>query len=247
MEEYKPPVISMLGGRLGNCMFQIAAGQSYAKEYGRPYFVFFNDSQPDNPDFDYILSNYKRTYSLPDERIEWREFSDFSYNKIPAPIREDMPVLIYGYFADERYFDRDDVNEWFKAPEGMKEHVFNKYGDLSDCVSINVRRGDYVELGIALDADWYLSAYHNFFEGKRAFITGDDIEWAKENINIPNAIYSHDSNPIEDLYATSFCKDHICYNGTFGWWASYLGEKEDSKIVVKSGYFKSLPYKWIEY
>lgn len=249
MEEYKAPVISILEGRLGNCMFQIAAGLSYANELGRPYRIFCDDERQETTDFGYILNNFLRLYNIPADRLEWHEYESQEYVKIPFPPAEaeNLPVLLFGYFEDERYFDRDEIMELFKPPVGLKEKIFKKYGDLTDCVSISVRCGDFVDVGMFLPPEWYENAYNTHFSGKTAYITSDDIDWCRENIKIPGAIFAENNTPIEDLYSCSFCKDHITYDGTFGWWGAYLGEKEDSKIVIKKRHFNSLPDKWIQF
>lgn len=243
-KEDKAPVISILAGRLGNCMWEIAAGKSYAERCGRNFFIFFGDAQGDTNEFKPIISRFERIDFLVAPRIEWYERQTQEF--VPIGEFEDfIPITLNGYFGDERYYDKENVKEWFKAPEGLTEKITAKYGDLTDYVHIAVRRGDYVDLGISLPPGWYEAAYTNFFYGKKAFITSDDINWCKENLHIPYAVFAEHVDAIEDLYAGTLCKDHIVYNGSFGWWGAWLGEKEDSKIVAKCGFFKSVPDKWI--
>lgn len=247
------PVISVLKGCLGNCMFQIAAGLTYANSLGRPYRVYYDDARQYNPQFEFILERYERVDELPKNGMEWREPDDQEY----VPIKEmicDCPLVLYGYFQDERYFKKNEVLKWFEAPPGYEFGIYEKYGDLSDFVSISVRRGDYVDLGIETPEIWYENAYHTFFEGRRAFITSDDMDWCKRNLKIPNAIYSEGGIPMEDLYGCAICKDHITYNGSFGWWGAYLGEIDGSIIVAKNIWHdeienksKTVPDRWIKF
>lgn len=247
----KEPVISVLEGCLGNCMFQIAAGLTYANSLGRPYKVFFNDLRQYNKDFEFLLSRYERIDDIPENRMEWNEEYPYMFQPIERCDSE-LPIVLHGYFQDERFFNRMDVLKWFEAPPGYEYSIYEKYGDISDFVSISVRRGDYVELGIAPSKDWYEEAYFRFFNGKKAFITSDDMDWCKRNISIEGAIYSEGGIPMEDLYGCALCKDHITYNGTFGWWGAYLGEIPCSVIVAKSDWFgdpenrcKIIPDRWI--
>ncbi len=244
-EFYKAPVVSMLQGRLGNCMWEIAAGKSYAERCGREYYIFFNDAQGDIDEFKPIISRFERVDFMATPRIEWYERQTFQFNPI-GEFEDFVPVYLFGYYGNERYYDKEKVKEWFKAPDDVLEKINQKYGDLSNCVHISVRRGDYVNLGHALNPSWYEFAYHEHFEGKRVFITSDDIGWCKNNLWFPDAIYSEDSNAIEDLYAGVQCKDHIAYNGSFGWWCAWLGEKPDSKTVIPSNWFVDPPKNWIE-
>jgi hypothetical protein len=57
-------------------------------------------------------------------------------------------------------------------------------------------------------------------------ISSDDIDWCKNNINIPNAIYINDctNDIIEILYYLSKCKHHIGSCSTFSWWCAWLNE-----------------------
>ena len=242
----KAPVISVLMGRLGNCMFQAAAGKSYAEKMGRDFYVAFFDYKAFNSENAIILSRFNWTIDIPDDRADIRENPNRQYYPIPD-FHDELAVVLFGYYQDERYFKREDVLEWYKSPYGMNQHIISKYGDITDCVHISVRRGDYVDNGIALGAEWYNEAYFQHFNGQRAVICSDDIEWCKHNLKIPGAIFSDHESAMEDMYTGALCKDHICYNGSFGWWSSYLGERPDSKIVIKDGYFKSLPEKWIPF
>ena len=245
-EQVKGPVVSMLQGKLGNCMWEIAAGKSYAERTGRPYYIFFYDKQGDREEFSPILSRFERVDFIVCPRIEWYERADNVYNPIPEDFQDTIPIYLFGYYGNEKYYDKEKVKEWFKAPDGVLEKLNEKYGDLTDCVHISVRRGDYIQLGHAFDSGWYEFSYHEHFEGKKAFITSDDINWCKKNLWIPNAIYAEDSNPIEDLYGGIQCKDHISYNGSFGWWAAWLGERPDSKTIIPSKWFVDPPENWIQ-
>ena len=62
--------------------------------------------------------------------------------------------------------------------------MINKYGDLSNHVSIHVRRGDYLELSDYhhnLDIDYYKRAVSRFNENTKFIIFSNDIEWCKGN------------------------------------------------------------------
>ena len=253
IESDKQPIVAVLKGRLGNCMFQIAACLSYAKKKNRPFYFILGDLQALNREFVPFIFRFEAYQEVPENWIEWQEGKAMDYTPIDYD-DERYPMILEGYFQDERYFDREDVKEWFHFTDDTFNYVKEKYGDLSDFVSISVRRGDYVLLGIDTPAEWYENAYEKYFKGRKCIVFSDDIEWCKENIHIPDAVFAEGGDAISDLCAGSMCKDHISYNGSFGWWVCYLGEREDSTIVVKKDWWhgtdnhcKIVPDRWIEY
>lgn len=253
IESDKQPVVATLYGRLGNCMFQIAAALSYAKKKNKPFYITFGDLQALNREFLEFIFRFEVYQGRPKTWITWKEAETREYDPIEYD-DERYPFIIDGYFQDERYFDREDVKEWFHFPEHIIKYVKDKYGPLYDYVSVNVRRGDYVDIGIATPPEWYMSAFEKYFSGRKCIVLSDDIEWCKENIKIPNAIFAEGGTALSDLCICSMCKDHITYNGSFGWWGCYLGEREDSTIVVRKDWWdgtnnkcKIVPDRWIEY
>lgn len=78
--------------------------------------------------------------------------------------------------------------------------------------------------------------YQKYFDGLPCFITSDDIEWCKNNLNLKNAIYVDETDEL-CLRAISLCKHHILSNSTFSWWSAWLEEQEDSKNIVVDRWF----------
>jgi len=88
------------------------------------------------------------------------------------------------------------------------------------------------------------------------FVFSTDIDRAKgvmSECDVKNIVYV---NPIKgksdakfDLYLMSLCDNFIISNGTFYWWAAYLGENDKSIIISPKKGFKNLdiiPPKWIK-
>lgn len=244
-------IIVSLVGRLGNQMFQIANGYTLSKKFNAPLYIS-TDIIPDC-DWVYNFEIFNRFNLIHDSKyfngIKYvyiedgkQEYVDM-YQLLKNHVNE--KIFIRGLFQNETYFYdyRDDIKNLFSCPEEIKNEIIKEYGDLSDYVSINVRRGDYVDIGAVLPDYYHEKAYNKYFSGKKSIIISDDIEWCKKNVKIDGAIYfdkfkGRPNSSLFDLYAGSFCKDHILSNSTFSWWQSYLGEYEDSKIVT--------PYKWYE-
>jgi len=240
-------VVSRTCGQLGNFMFQVATGKAYAEKYGADFFVQIADSRLHNSQFDFITKRFPQKDKVEGGLCRIMENSSF------PEIMEDRTMLFSGYFQNEKNFTSEQALKWFGMTDDDKKRILEKYGDLSDCVSISVRhKNDYRRL--APRKEWYGAIYNKYFNGQRVFITGDDMQWIKENLkDIPNAIFSEGGCVADDLYGCSLCKDHITYNGTFGWWGAYLGEEmrmkegKETKVIISGDWGKGSPIRdgWI--
>ena len=101
-------------------------------------------------------------------------------------------------------------------------------------VSVHVRRGDYLQkdnlenFGLC-SLSYYKSAIQAITEQHpeaSLFFFSDDIEWTRQNFNIPNAIYitRQDTPDYHDLYLMTKCKSHIIANSTFSYWGALLAD-----------------------
>ncbi len=95
--------------------------------------------------------------------------------------------------------------------------------------------------------DYYLRAieYIRKIEpNSKLIFFSDDLEWVKDNFDIPNAIYCS-KNLFEhyedwyDMYLMSKCRHNIIANSSFSWWGAWLNQNKEKIIVA--------PSKWIRY
>lgn len=110
-------------------------------------------------------------------------------------------------------------------------------------ISIHVRRGDYTS-GWAKDK--YLVCTPKYYnEAIRLcnekdavfFIFSDDIDWVKNNINVPvNSIFvpNYNINSFWYIYLMSKCKYNIISNSTFSWWGAQLNCNSDKIVIAPS-------------
>ena len=117
----------------------------------------------------------------------------------------------------------------------MKEEM-----EESQSVSIHIRRGDYVGLGLNVvpieyykDAIAYISAH---VESPRFFVFSDDIDWVKDTLPfIPSPTFVNwniGTESYKDMQLMSCCKHNIIANSTFSYWGAMLNANAD-KIVIK--------------
>jgi len=116
------------------------------------------------------------------------------------------------------------------------------------CVSIHVRRGDYLSnqyasgfAGVCIP-DYYSRAIdliNSKMDSPCFYVFTDDKEWVNSNFQLKNAIYVvHNSgkDSWQDMYLMSQCHHNIIANSSFSWWGAWLNSNPD-KIVIA-------PEKW---
>lgn len=115
-------------------------------------------------------------------------------------------------------------------------------------VSVHVRRGDYLlpenksNFGVC-SVHYYLSAAVAVRERHpeaRFFVFSDDMEWAKENLSLPNCVFVEHAQAQPDhadLYLMSLCKGHIIANSTFSFWGAYLSKGSSAIAIYPKQWF----------
>jgi hypothetical protein len=192
----------------------------------------------------FITAYHKRKYSTYPEKKEF-EFD--------PEIFDQQAVFFVGTWQVAQYFDN--VQELlkdkfkFKMPADAENSKLIEQINACEAVSIHIRRGDYFNdhwkntLAIIKDNTYYLNAVahiNSTISLPVYFIFSDDIEWAKEHLQMPGCVYINNnkgSNSYVDMYLMSICKHNIIANSTFSWWAAWLN-KNPNKIVV-------MPEKWM--
>lgn len=241
----KKVVIGCICERLGNVMCQIAAYVTYAEATGRALYLTITETNVDklNQYKDYLgllekflFVKVSKILEIEKNPLIYKEPRTFQYKPIPK-FKDDV-VILSGFWQNEKFFNEKLVRAMYEPSEELKEKIIATYGDLSDATSISVRHGkDYTTQQAYFNvpsAEWYEKAYETYFPGTKAVITSDDIEWAKENIKIKDAIFVENEQKdgiFWDMFTCSSCKNHITYPGSYGWLGAWLGEKEGSKVV----------------
>lgn len=109
-------------------------------------------------------------------------------------------------------------------------------------VAVHVRRGDMVsdpgsaERFGSMPAAYYERAASYIAErcpDCHFFVFSDDPEWCRTlDLPGPTRVMSGGTEPFEDLTLISRCDHVVVPNSSFSWWGAWLGETEDSLIVV---------------
>jgi len=159
-------------------------------------------------------------------------------------------VWLTGFFQSAKYFSESIREEFkFNGPNNIIE--------AGESVFIHVRRGDYLNNSTyeSCSLDYYNQAINLIKEkivNPKFYIFSDDMEWVKNNLNIPEATYLSYSDH-EDLYLMSQCRHAIIANSSFSWWGAWLINNPGKIVVTPSKWFRNktintkdlIPDSWI--
>lgn len=226
-----------LKGRLGNNLFQIAAGVSLANKIGVAYKIVPSDKEYAGQ-FKQSIFRKIDFQDMNPENLFLYEEPCFEYRQIP--LQSDM--ILDGFFQSERYFDKELVRALFEIDEDTRSYIDHKYRSVLDQspVSIHVRRGDYLGLQwyySICQMDYYKKAMKHFPLNTTYLIVSDDIDWCKMNFKGDNFFFAENETSLTDLYLQSFCTHNIIGNSTFAWWGAWLNPNPDKMVIYPSPWF----------
>lgn len=167
-----------------------------------------------------------------------------------------------GYWQSYKYFDDCLIQKQFIFKKILNE----KNNELKNNIennpekycAIHIRRGDYITSGYTLFKNISSTSYYNNAINKvfninkniRFLVFSDDINWVKNNMNIPNACYidwNKGKDSYVDMQLMSLCKYIIMANSTFSWWAAYLNPNNiHKKIYTPNEWFNTMSVKDID-
>jgi hypothetical protein len=235
MEREKPFVSSHLMGYLGNQMFQIAAASALAWDNNAiPWFPELQGSEVHKHVF------FRCNSATPKETkvsVLWRE-PVYTYR----PITYCPNMQIYGYFQSEKYFARyrSKLLDLFAPRPDDLEYIKNKYGNLLDnpnTVGVQIRYYKWEDptsnILPQLGKDYLEKAMALFPPTSLFVVSSNNLEFAKKSLPsfAKNVVFLQGEPNYIDLYVMSMCKHIVMTNSSFGWWAAWLNQNPNKKIV----------------
>lgn len=199
-----------------------------------------------------VLSRCEKLYQwFGQYKVENEDFYDTVFRG-----RIKLPAYYQGYFFDLRYYDdirpllqhEFSLKEKIKQPRELKEIL-----DRENTVSVHIRRGDFLKLNRDISGSGYYERAFAYM-GKRLalpfyLIFSDDMEWVKDNIEIPGEkLFVSDMGfaDYEELAIMKHCSNNIIANSTFSYWAAYLNANKDKIVVCPRGWRREIiPEGWI--
>lgn len=251
-------------GRIGNQMFQYAAGRALSLRLGTglviddrlarhkgegsitEVFDLANDTAPMPP------SKHDRpvAYTL------WRHLG-----RSPRYLREkhlafDPELLkasddtyLHGYWQSEKYFadTADQIRADFAFPPatGRNAELAAEIGETLS-VSLHLRRGDYVGNAshVICGQAYYDAALAALLpqlpDAPTIYVFSDEPDWARENLKLPDTpvIVDHNGDsPQDDMRLMSLCRHNIIANSSFSWWGAWLNQNPERIVMAPGQWF----------
>lgn len=173
------------------------------------------------------------------------KFEEYGFDEAILELKGNY--YLCGYFQSEKYFKsiaaqlRKDLiikDDYLPKDTALIQKINQRQS-----IAIHIRRGDYIRNLSSMDAhglcskDYYTKSI-DFLKNELGndihfYIFTDDEEWIKREMtwNIESTLVTGKSI-IEDFYLMSLCKHNIIANSTFSWWAAWLNNNPDKKIII---------------
>jgi hypothetical protein len=273
----------ILQGRTGNNLFQYAAGRSLSIATGHD--LVLDGSWMDAWHADHfehlhklpLQARYERKYTLL-KRLgrkilgtgptAWHHESlvdEFAGDALPSLEADASGRILRGYFQSAAHIAciepelRSEINlaSIHLPDESLR---FEETLLANACVSIHVRRGDYLNIAstTCIGSDYHNRAidwFRQHNEKLRFCVFSDDIPWCRQQFSGPEFVFcdlpAAAGDPLHDLRLMASCHDHIIVNSSYSWWGAWINASPTKRVVAPSQWMKGrtstgiLPDEWI--
>jgi len=228
------------GGRLGNKMFQYAAGYGIARMNNRSAVTHLTN-------FDmmwHLFANLSIHREMPPPYLEYISEKRYgTYNRKFEKLPE-VNVGLYGFYQSWKYFQKyeRELRTEFTLNDALRKRasdhllriaqMYNKNSAMPKrnitFVGVHVRRGDMVRIPAfrVASRSYILRAMQNFrrnFTRVHFVICSDDIPWCKQNLGQQkNVSFSESKSANVDFAILSLCNHTLSTIGSFSWWVSWM-------------------------
>lgn len=266
-----PMVIVMVDGGLCSAITKYVLGECFRKNFGMVVKYDLTWFETNGKDCD---SKGSRLFTLTSlfphlemeaasrDEIDLYKRHFYYHNQTPywydrRVFDRPRPLYFDGYAENWKYFA--EVEEKVLAELRFKDlklneankNVLSEILEAPVSIAVHVRRGDYVNLGMAmLGEDYYKKAIEKITSSSgegdvKVFFFSDDIDWVRSHVapELPRNIKWHcvDVNDVEaghlDLFLIQQCDHQVSSNSSFGYWGGLLNESSDKIVIV--------PMRWL--
>ena len=229
-------------GRLGNQMFQYASLKGIAEKHHYEWCI--PPSNFNHPDYEHQLFEIFNLISLKNIGYVPKHYPlvlETKYPNFDAELLSNCPdnINLGGYFQTEKYFKhiKKEIKEDFTFKNNIIEPCKKIINKFKDCISIHIRRKDFVSMNESLSIEYYSKAL-SYFNNQKVIIFSDDKNWCKEQELFQSSrFFISPFNNATDLCLMTLCSGHIIANSSFSWWGAWLSNS--NTIICPSKWFSN--------
>jgi hypothetical protein len=245
---------------IGNILFQIASGLSYAKENNATLYVpslnsFFKAEEIKKEDTIFkkintdIVDGYNEIYY---------NFQNSYVFSLPFVNN----IHFQGYLENYHNFhkNRSLILDYFRPSEEDKNYLYNKYPFIKNdnISSIHIRMGPDIKLLYPTNIiNENIQSYYDLIDHmiihkkiNSFMVLTNDIEYSQKVLNCEKYkdivfYYSDEKHAFYDLWIISLMKNNIISFSTLAAWGSYLNENEDKYIIGSKQCHRLTHHEWV--
>jgi hypothetical protein len=240
-----------LRGRLGNWLFQYAAGRALALRIGTDLVLDLTERRrlldPWAHRVRRLLGHFdlRARYSIrPPFSRSNPTFRVPTWGFEPAALSLEDGAWLDGHFQSPLYFEdcagtlRAELTPRLEKVRHRDASVEREI-EGTNSVAVHVRRTDYAAKPARnlCTLGYYersMALCRGRLDQPRFFIFSDDLDWCRENLRAPDArLVDTRSEPraVYDLALMSRCRHHIIANSTYSWWSAWLAQTEGQVVI----------------
>lgn len=253
-------IISRIAEGLGNQLFQYAAGRSLSLRHGVPLALDiskygrtgkrpFELAQFNIPALETDLDPYVTTH--------FNLYQEPHFHFDPCFSQVEVPVYLAGFWQSDLYFKeyRAELMQELAVRESLVTHLLPLVAEIGagNSVAVHIRRGDYLRpVFLKRHGVLPVTYYHTAIgllaeqaEPLQLYFFSDDMPWVQQQLHTSHTHtfvsgqFTH--NALEDFYLMSRCKHHIIANSSFSWWAAWLSNHPQKKVLAPAQWFQEFP------
>lgn len=226
-------VVKIMGG-LGNQLFQYALSKHLEQydEIGYDTTYYYTEENIKGLVFlhrDFLLPCFVDNLKIVNSDLDKLErVNQWEYDYT----RRYKNCWFWGDWQRASYF-RDAKVDIRLKDEYITDDMRKMADEMQNCnsVAVHVRRTDYGVFNWILPIEYYDRAFERaskLIDNPHFYLFSDDPEWCEENM--PTGTIVH-NDELADFWLMSKCKHNIIANSTYSFWAAYLNEYKDKKIM----------------
>ena len=186
---------------------------------------------------------------LGDKRTHFYEKNEYEYDPNAMQLTKGY---LDGFWQTWKYFKdiEPEIKRTYQFIDDLtgRDKLFEEQISGTNSVAIHVRRGDYAKhqdiYGNICTEDYYQRAIELINEMVNMpvfYFFSNDMEWTKKVFGEKrNYIYvegNSEERGYVDMQLMTECRHQIIANSSFSWWAAYLNDNPDKKVIC--------PDKWV--